>query len=68
MSTIIADDDRQEESSGYSSKSAELLLNWQNMGSPAKSNNEINHLLYHTLYHPDFQLGRVRCEAQKPQS
>jgi hypothetical protein len=58
-SAISVDDDREEESSGYSSKSVQLLLDWQNTGSSTKSNDEINRLVHDVLFHPDFRLGEL---------
>ena len=65
-STIVTDDDLEgtqkhpECSTPYSSKSAELLLVWQNTGSSAKSNEEINRLVRDVLLQPDFQLDALR--------
>jgi hypothetical protein len=39
----------------YSSKSVALLLEWQNTGSSAKSNDKINCLVRSVLLHPEFQ-------------
>lgn len=58
-STISTNNDVQEESSGYSSKSTQLLLDWQNTGSSMKSNDETNRLVYDVLLHPDFRLGEL---------
>jgi len=44
-----------EESSGYSSITTELLLDWQHTGSSKKSNEEINCLVHHVIFHPNFQ-------------
>jgi hypothetical protein len=44
----------------YSSRSVELLLDWQNTGSSAKSNEEINRLVRGVLLHPEFQLGSLQ--------
>jgi hypothetical protein len=41
----------------YGNKSVKLLLDWQNTGSSAKSNEEVNRLVHSVLLHPDFQLG-----------
>jgi hypothetical protein len=59
-STISTDKDREEESSGYTNKSIQLLLDWQNTGSSTKSNDEINRLVHDVLFHPDFQLGELQ--------
>ena len=65
-STIVpeADDSDEEKhmecSPLYSSKSAELLLGWQNTGSSAKSNEEINRLVRTVLHHPEFELDALR--------
>jgi len=58
-STIVADNNKQEEDSGYKNKSIELLLGWQNTGSSVKSNDKINCLVYHILYNPEFQLEEL---------
>jgi hypothetical protein len=39
----------------YSNKSVELLLNWQNLGSSAKSNDELNCLVKEVISHPEFK-------------
>jgi len=38
----------------YKTKSVELVMDWQNTGSLAKLNEEINHLVRDVLHHPDF--------------
>jgi hypothetical protein len=43
----------------YSSKTIELLLDWQNTGSSAKSNGEINHLIHKVLHYPEFELNAL---------
>lgn len=43
----------------YSSKTAELLLNWQNTGSFTKSDEEINHLVQAVLLHPEFEFDAL---------
>ena len=58
-STIIADNDKQEEDSSCRNKSIELLLGWQNTGSSVKSDDEINRLVYGVLYNPEFQLEEL---------
>jgi hypothetical protein len=47
------------ESSLYTNKSAALIVDWQNTGSPAKSNVEVNHLVHNVILHPDFQLDQL---------
>jgi hypothetical protein len=63
-STIVPDKEethlKPDRSAHYSSKSAELLLDWQNTGSSAKSNEEVNRLVHAVLFHPEFQLDAVR--------
>jgi len=63
ISTIAPDDDGMhlEDSSKlhYTSTSSELLLNWQNTGSLAKSNDEINWLVHAVLLHPQFHLDTL---------
>jgi hypothetical protein len=55
------DEGKQSEYSAlYSSKSVELLLGWQNTGSSAKSNEEVNRLVREVLLHPEFQLDDLR--------
>ena len=51
----------QAEVSLYTNKTIELLLNWQNSGSSAKSNDELNRLVKEVLFHPKFK----RDELQK---
>jgi hypothetical protein len=46
--------------SAYTNKSAGLLVDWQNTGSSAKSNNEINCLVHEVILHPDFRLDEVQ--------
>ena len=43
----------------YSSKTVELLLDWQNTGSSAKSNREINRLVHGVLHYLEFQLDAL---------
>jgi hypothetical protein len=58
---VVPDDDSEEmPHSGCSSKSAELLSAWQNSGSSAKSNEEIDRLVHSVLLHPDFDLDSLR--------
>lgn len=61
-STIVPNNDEKpsEDSFLYSCKSIELLLDWQNTGSSAKSNQEINRLVHAVLFHPEFQLDELR--------
>lgn len=44
----------------HSSKSVELLLDWQNTGSSAKSNDEVNRLVHSVLLHPEFHVGALQ--------
>jgi len=53
-------DPEPEHSTHYSSKSVELLLDWQNTGSSAKSNEEVNRLVRAVLLHPEFELDALR--------
>ena len=46
--------------SGYSSKTAKLLMDWQNSGSSAKSNGEVNRLVHSVLLHPEFRLDTLQ--------
>jgi hypothetical protein len=45
--------------SPYKNKSIELVIDWQNSGSCAKSNKEINCLVRNILRHPDFHLEEL---------
>jgi hypothetical protein len=59
-----------EASSPYKTKSVELVMNWQNTSSSAKSNEEINWLVRDILHHPDFRLDKLvhfnaACENRK---
>ena len=49
-----------EDSLDYGSKTIQLILDWQNTGGPAKSNEEINRLVHAVLLHPEFQLDALR--------
>jgi hypothetical protein len=48
-----------EASSPYKTKSVELVMNWQNTSSSAKSNEEINWLVCDILHHPEFRLDKL---------
>jgi hypothetical protein len=50
---------RLEISALYSSTTAELLLDWQNSGGAAKSNDEINRLVHGVLLHPEFEVDAL---------
>jgi hypothetical protein len=62
-STIVPDDSKSILESDYSThcstKSIRLLLDWQNTTSSAKTNEEIYHLVYTVLLHPEFQLDTL---------
>jgi hypothetical protein len=45
--------------SPYKTKSVELVMDWQNSSSSAKSNKEFNHLIHDVLCHPEFQLDEL---------
>jgi hypothetical protein len=45
--------------SPYKTNSIKLVIDWQNTGSSAKSNEEINRLVCDILRHPDFRLGKL---------
>ena len=45
--------------SPYKNKSIKLVIDWQNSGSCAKSNEEINRLVHDVLHHPDFHLEEL---------
>lgn len=50
-----SDEEHSKDSTRYSNKSIELLLDWQNTGSSAKSDEEVNRLVHEVLLHPEFQ-------------
>jgi len=56
ISTIMTKpvQEEQSEASAYNNQSTALLIDWQNSGSPAKSNNEVNRLVREILLHPEF--------------
>ena len=54
-STIFPGWDDMVVSSPYKTKSIELVMDWQNTGSSAKSNSEVNRLVRDVLCHPDFR-------------
>jgi hypothetical protein len=56
---IPNDNDKQEGCSGYTNKSVELLMDWQNTGSSTKSNGELTRLVHDVLLHPEFQLSSL---------
>jgi hypothetical protein len=58
ISTFIAEvqEDSEVSQTPYTNKSAELVVDWQNTGSSAKSNNKINHLIHKVILHPEFQI------------
>jgi Plavaka transposase len=63
-STILPDVEEMQSdptcSANYSSKTAELLLDWQNTKSTSKSNGELDRLVHTVLLHPEFQLDDLR--------
>jgi hypothetical protein len=59
-STIVTRQVQEEEMSAFTNKSTRLLIDWQNTGSSAKSNNKINHLVHEVILHPDFWLNEVQ--------
>ena len=48
------------EASGYSNKTTELLMNWQNTSSSQKSDAEINCLVHDVALNPDFHLEDLK--------
>jgi hypothetical protein len=58
LSTIIPELDRPG-ADKPSNRTVDLLLNWQNTGSPSKSNEEIDNLVHNVLLHPDFDLNEL---------
>ena len=70
LSAILPQRAQAEEASLYTNRTVELLLDWQNSGSSAKSNNELNHLVKEVLLYPKFKLDELSkfnatCENQK---
>jgi len=59
MSAVLPWRVQTEETSPYTNKSVELLLNWQNSGSSVKSNDKLNHLIKEVLSHPEFKLHEL---------
>jgi hypothetical protein len=63
-STIIAEqvqeDSEDFQMSTYTSKSAGLVVDWQNTGSSVKSNIEINCLVHEVILHPEFRLDDLK--------
>jgi hypothetical protein len=64
LSSIVpqADDEVKhlEPSTIYSSKSAELLLDWQTTGGSAKSDEEVTRLVRAVLLHPEFEVNTLQ--------
>ena len=44
----------------FHNKSVNMLLDWQNSGSSAKSNGELNRLVHEVLLHPQFELDALQ--------
>ena len=59
LSAILPQRAQAEEASLYTNRTVELLLDWQNSGSSAKSNNELNRLVKEVLLHPKFKLDEL---------
>ena len=59
LSAILPQRAQAEEASLYTNRTVELLLDWQNSGSSAKSNNELNCLVKEVLLHPKFKLDKL---------
>ncbi len=57
--TIASKQHEMEVFSPYKMKSVELVIDWQNTGSSAKSNEEINCLVHDVLCHPEFWLDKL---------
>ena len=73
-STIVPDDEKKLSEPKYlvhsESKTVELLLDWQNTGSLAKSNKKVNCLVHMVLFYPEFQIDTLQsfnatCKNQK---
>ena len=64
MSTFIAEQAQEDskvlQTSVYTNKTAKLVVDWQNTGSSAKSNNKINCLVHDIILHPEFQLNQLK--------
>jgi hypothetical protein len=60
-STFVAEvqEDSEVSQTPYTNKSAELVVDWQNTGSSAKSNNEINRLIHEVILHPEFRIDQL---------
>ncbi len=70
LSAVLPQRVEEEEVSLYTNQTVELLLDWQNSGSSAKSNDELNRLVKEVLLHPKFKLNKLlkfnaTCENQK---
>ncbi len=70
LSAVLPQRVKEEEVSLYTNQTVELLLDWQNSGSSAKSNDELNRLVKEVLLHPKFKLNELlkfnaMCENQK---
>jgi hypothetical protein len=48
------------EDAGYSNKTTELLMNWQNTSSSQKSDGEMNCLVHKVALNPDFDLNDLK--------
>jgi hypothetical protein len=57
--TIIPEQHETEVSSPYKNNSVKLVIDWQNTGSSAKSNKELDCLVHNILHHPDFWLDEL---------
>jgi hypothetical protein len=60
MAKQDSDQEEQLETSVYTNKSAALVVDWQNSGSTAKSNYEVDRLVHEVILHPDFQLDQLQ--------
>jgi hypothetical protein len=62
-STAVSESDRRkdvEEPSPYRNKTVELVMDWQNTGSSAKADDEVNRLVHDVLLHPKFKLDNLQ--------
>ena len=60
QTSAAPDNESIEDSLDDGNKTVRLLLDWQNTGGTAKSNEEVNQLVHAVLLHPEFQLGALR--------
>ncbi len=59
LSAVLPQRVEEEKVSLYTNQTVELLLDWQNSGSSAKSNDKLNRLVKEVLLHPKFKLNEL---------